>query len=45
MITGLELNSLDKENIKMYELTKNVVVLFSSSALKNRFRKDILLKQ
>jgi hypothetical protein len=40
MITGLEINSLNKEKIEMYELTKNVIVLFNNSELKNRFVRE-----
>ncbi|MDD2495289.1 MAG: hypothetical protein PHE29_08860 [Tissierellia bacterium] len=40
MITGLEINSLNKEKIEMYELTKNTIVLFNNSDLKYKFMKE-----
>ena len=40
MISNLEFNSLSKKKIEMNELTKNVVVLFNNSVLKNTFREE-----
>jgi hypothetical protein len=40
MITGLEINSLSKEKLEMYQLTKNVIVLFNNSDLKYKFVKE-----
>ena len=40
MITGLEINSFSKEKLEMYELTKNVIVLFNNYELKNKFVKE-----
>ena len=42
MITGLEIYSLSKEKIKMYELTKNAIVLFNNSELKYKFVQEFL---
>lgn len=42
MITGLEINSLSKEKLEMYELTKNTIVLFNNSDLKYKFVKEFL---
>jgi hypothetical protein len=42
MITGLVIYSLSKEKLEMHELTKNVIVLFNNSELKNKFVKEFL---
>lgn len=42
MINGLEIYSLNKEKIEMYQLTKNTIVLFNNSDLKNKFVKEFL---
>lgn len=42
MITGLEIYSLSNDKIEMYELTKNVIVLFNNSNLKKKFIEEFL---
>lgn len=41
MITGLEIFNISNK-IEMYELTKNVIVLFNNSDLKNKFLQKFL---
>lgn len=42
MITGLEIYSLTKEKLEMYDLTKNTIILFNSSDLKYKLVKEFL---
>ncbi len=42
MITGLEIYSLTKEKLEMYDLTKNTIVLFNNSDLKYKFVQEFL---
>lgn len=42
VITGIEFYSLSKDKIEMHELTKNTIILFNNSDLKNKFVKEFL---